>query len=185
VAGSHGLIIIYYGNGKGKTTAAMGLAVRAAGTGRNVFVVQFVKGTWPSGERTYFEKHGTSPPVGIGKIEVRALGTGFVGILGDKKPFSEHQKSAKDALAFSQDVMQSGKYSVVILDEIVSAIEIGLLTVKEVRKLIQAKPANLTVVLTGHKKYKDLVALADIVTEMHVVKHPYYEGRLAQHGIDY
>ena len=172
-----GLTIIYIGDGKGKTSAAAGLAVRAAGTGFRVLYLQFVKGDWPSGEREILSK--------LKNVEVKLMGRGFVGILGDRKPIEEHIKAAKNAMKESIKALKSKKYDLVILDEAISAIESDLLTVDDVVKIIKSKPKEIHLCLTGHKRIKRLIDLADLVTEMRMIKHPYYQGILAQRGIDY
>ena len=172
-----GLTIIYIGYGKGKTSAAAGLAVRAAGTGFKVLYLQFVKGDWPSGEREILSK--------LKNVDVKLMGLGFVGILGDRKPIVAHIKAAKNAMKESIKALKSKKYNLVILDEAISAIESSLLTVADVEKIIKSKPEEIHLCLTGHKRIKKLIDLADLVTEMRMIKHPYYEGILAQRGIDY
>ena len=172
-----GLTIIYIGNGKGKTSAAAGLAIRAAGTGFRVLYLQFVKGDWPSGEREILSK--------LKNVEVKLMGRGFVGILGDRKPIQEHIKAAKNAMKESIKALKSKKFDLVILDEAVSAIESKLLSVEDVVKIMKAKPAEIHLCLTGHKRIKKLIDMADLVTEMKMIKHPYYQGILAQRGIDY
>jgi cob(I)alamin adenosyltransferase len=172
-----GLTIIYIGDGKGKTSAAVGLAVRAAGTGMRVLFLQFVKGDWISGERKVLED---TPG-----ITVKILGKGFVGILGDKKPLVEHVKAALDALEQSRQALVSKNFDLVILDEAISAIESKLLTVDDILNLIKIKPASVHLCLTGHKRIKKLINAADLVTEMKMIKHPYYKGILAQKGIDF
>jgi cob(I)alamin adenosyltransferase len=172
----NGLTIVYIGDGKGKTTAAAGLATRAIGTGFKVLYLQFVKGDWPSGERESLAKLG---------VEVKLMGRGFVGILGDRKHIDEHIKAAKNAMAESIKALKSKKYDLVVLDEALSAIESKLLTEDDVMKIIKAKPAAIHLCLTGHKRFKKIIAAADLVTEMKMIKHPYYKGILAQRGIDY
>ena len=172
-----GLTIIYIGDGKGKTSAAAGLAIRAAGTGLKVLYLQFVKGDWPSGEREILSK--------LKNVDVKLMGRGFVGILGDRKPIAEHIHAAKNAMAESIRALKSKKYDLVILDEAISAIESKLLTVDDVVKIIKSKPTEIHLCLTGHKRIKKLIDLADLVTEMKMIKHPYYQGILAQRGIDY
>ena len=113
------------------------------------------------------------------------MGRGFVGILGDRKPIAEHIKAAKNAMAESIKALKSKKYDLVILDEAISAIESDLLTVDDVVKIIKSKPVQTHLCLTGHKRIKKLIDLADLVTEMRMIKHPYYQGILAQRGIDY
>ena len=172
-----GLTIIYIGNGKGKTSAAAGLAIRAAGTGFKVLYLQFVKGDWPSGEREILSK--------LKNVDVKLMGRGFVGILGDRKPIAEHIKAAKNAMAESIKALKSKKYYLVILDEALSAVESKLLTEEDILKIIKSKPLQIHLCLTGHKRIKKLIDLADLVTEMRMIKHPYYKGILAQRGIDF
>lgn len=172
-----GLTIIYIGNGKGKTSAAAGLAVRAAGTGFRVLFLQFVKGDWPSGERKILSE--------LKNVDVKLMGRGFVGILGDRKPIKEHIKAAQSAMKESIKALKSKKYDLVVLDEAISAIESKLLTVDDVFKIMKAKPNLTHLCLTGHKRIKKLIDAADLVTEMKMLKHPYYQGILAQRGIDF
>jgi cob(I)alamin adenosyltransferase len=172
-----GLTIIYIGDGKGKTSAAAGLAVRAAGTGFKVLYLQFVKGDWPSGERDILDK--------LPNVDVKVMGRGFVGILGDRKPKEEHVRAAQEALEFCKKSLKSKKYDLVIADEAIAAIESDLITVDDVYKLIKGKPKTVHLCLTGHKRIKKLIDAADLVTEMKMIKHPYYQGILAQRGIDY
>jgi cob(I)alamin adenosyltransferase len=172
-----GLTIIYIGNGKGKTSAAVGLAVRAAGTGMRVLFLQFVKGDWISGERKILES--------VPNIAVKILGKGFVGIINDDRPFEVHVKAALDALEQSRQAIVGGEYDLVILDEALSAYEAKLITVDDIADLIKVKPEKVHLCLTGHKRIKKLIDLADLVTEMKMIKHPYYKGILAQKGIDF
>ncbi|MBI4054419.1 MAG: cob(I)yrinic acid a,c-diamide adenosyltransferase [Candidatus Doudnabacteria bacterium] len=182
---SKGLIIVYIGKGKGKTTAAVGLAVRAAGAGLDVLFTQFVKaatakqsGEWPLSSEI-------APMRRIKKITVKILGMGFVGILGDNKLHLTHVKAARSGLRWLIKQIKSGKYDVVVADELISAIELKLLTVQEVKALYRYAEDFTALVLTGHNKYPELIADADLVTEMKLIKHPYYKGLLAQRGIDF
>lgn len=174
----HGLTILYVGDGKGKTTAAIGLAVRAVGAGLRVCFVQFMKTEkWRSHERTSLRRLG---------IAVNVLGTGFVGILDDSRSLAQHRASAKRALRKTRALLTSGAYDVVIADESVSAVDERLLTVRDILGLVRAKPKAKHLVLTGHSTYPALIAASDLVTHMKNVKHPYKEkGLLAQKGIDY
>lgn len=172
-----GLTIIYIGDGKGKTSAAVGLAIRAAGTGLRVLFLQFVKGDWPSGERKILER--------LPHVTVKLMGRGFVGILGDRKPFAEHERAARQALVETKKALSGKKFDLVIADEAISAIESKLVSIDDVYKLIKSKPAGVHFCLTGHKRIKKLIDAADLVTEMKMIKHPYYEGILAQKGIDF
>lgn len=182
-----GLTLVYYGNGKGKTTAAVGLVVRAAGSGLNVYFLQFVKGEWPCGERDFFTSFSPTSTAKkkIGTITAAAVGKGFVKILGDKKPFALHKAAAVEGLRLAREACQSGAYAVVVLDEIISAYESKLLRLADIVALVRAKPPLLHLVLTGHVLPPQLKKLADLVSEVRMEKHPYYHGVLAQRGIDY
>ena len=174
---SKGLTIIYIGDGKGKTTAAVGLATRAAGYGHRVLFLQFVKGSWKSGETEILGK--------LPNVEVKVMGLGFVGILGDKRKLQEHKAAARKAYNFAKKALRSGKYFLVILDEAISAIETNLITAEDLLKLIKVKHEATHLCLTGHKRIKKLIESADLVTEMKMIKHPYYKGILAKRGIDF
>jgi len=184
-----GLVICYIGDGKGKTSAAMGLAARATGAGMKVFILQFVKarrpdegkklqpGEWPiSNEIIFFEKNG---------IDTDQVGLGFVGILGDQKERDQHEREALKGLEMARQAISSGKYQVIILDEIISALELELLKESDILDLIASKPEMLHLVITGHNKFPKIIKACDLVTEMKMIKHPYYNNILAQRGIDY
>jgi cob(I)alamin adenosyltransferase len=173
-----GLVIVYTGSGKGKTTAAIGMAVRAAGYGKKVIIIQFIKGTWKTGEWKSLKK--LHP-----EIEIRPTGKGFVGIIDDNKPFKEHLEAAQKALQASKKAVKSGKYQLVILDEINYALKVNLVRVKDVLDLIENKPAKVHLVLTGNHASPKIIQKADLVTEMKEVKHPFHKGIKAQRGIDY
>jgi cob(I)alamin adenosyltransferase len=173
-----GLVVVYTGEGKGKTTAAMGLALRAAGYGKKVLIIQFVK-TWFTGEKAGFEH--------LPNVEFIQAGKGFYKILGDALPESEHVEAAEEALLLAKAKINSDEYDVVVLDEIIGSITGGLLKLEAVLDMIDDKPEQLDLVLTGHHG-KDLPALlerADLITEMVKIKHPYDSGILAKKSIDY
>ncbi|KKP70060.1 cob(I)yrinic acid a,c-diamide adenosyltransferase [candidate division CPR3 bacterium GWF2_35_18] len=172
----NGLIIVYTGNGKGKTTAALGLALRASGYQKKVLIVQFIK-SWFTGEKKSLEK--------LPDIDFYQMGEGFVKILGDKKPFKEHKDSAKNALNFAQEKISSGKYNVVILDEINVAIREKLIPLSEIINIIIKKPKNVDLVITGRNAPDEIIELADLVTEMKEIKHPFQKGIKAKAGIDF
>jgi cob(I)alamin adenosyltransferase len=190
-----GLVICYIGSGKGKTTAAMGMAVRAAGDGKNVFILQFVKaagkseaskkeGEWPvSSEITFF--NSISYPSKIGRIDNEQVGLGFVGILGDKKEKDIHMRAALKGIERARELMAGGEYQLIVLDEIISALEVGLIEERDILDLIDIKPKMTHLVITGHNKYPKILKCCDLVTEMKMIQHPYYKGILAQKGIDY
>jgi len=173
-----GLVIVYTGNGKGKTTAALGLSLRAIGYEHKVCMLQFIKGSWHYGEMDSSKKLGPN-------FELIAIGKGFVGILDDNSPREEHEKYAAEALKICREKVFSEKYDVVILDEINYAINLGLLDVEEIIKLIKEKPDELDLVLTGNHAKEEIIELADLVTEMKEVKHPFKSGIKAKKGIDF
>ena len=173
-----GLVIVYTGGGKGKTSAALGLVLRAVGYNHKVCMVQFVKGSWHYGELDSAKR--LAP-----EFEMITAGKGFVGILDDKSPREEHVKAANDTLMISREKIASGKFDVVILDEINYAIQLELLKLDDVIDLIKSKPAELDLVLTGNHAAKEVIELADLVTEMKEIKHPFKSGLKAKKGIDF
>ena len=182
-ASRRGLVIVYTGNGKGKTTAALGAVLRALGHGWQVLVIQFFKGDWPV----------VFGDVEMGKrlapqLEVRQLGKGFVQAMGDKKPLDEHLAAAKDALKQAKEAITSGRYDLIVLDEIVYAIDyagVQLVSLNDVVELINAKPPTLHLIVTGRNAPQELIDRADLVTEMKEIKHPWQQKIPAQLGIDY
>ena len=173
-----GLVIVYTGNGKGKTTAALGLSLRAIGYEHKVCMLQFIKGSCHYGEMDSSRKL-------VPNFELIAVGKGFVGILDDNSPREEHEKYAAEALKICREKVFSEKYDVVILDEVNYAINLGLLDMKEIIKLINEKPEKLDLVLTGNHAKKEIIELADLVTEMKEIKHPFKSGIKAKKGIDF
>ncbi|MGH9923207.1 MAG: cob(I)yrinic acid a,c-diamide adenosyltransferase [Nitrososphaerales archaeon] len=173
-----GLVIVYTGKGKGKTTAALGIVLRAVGHGFKVAMVQFIKGSWYYGELTSSAR--LKPD-----FELIAAGKGFVGIIDDAKPIEDHVRAAKEALQISREKITSGKYDIVILDEINYAVNLKLVTAEDVLELIKIRPENTTLVLTGNHASEKVIEVADLVTEMKEIKHPYQQGRKAKRGIDF
>lgn len=173
-----GLVHIYTGTGKGKTTAALGLALRAISYQKKVLLVQFIKGPWRSGELRITDR--LKP-----YLTIKALGKGFVKILGDTKPFQEHQKAAQQALRFAERAIQSAGYHMVVLDEVNVAIREKLITTDQVVQIIKKKPHHVELVLTGRNAPQRLIQIADYVSEIQEVKHPYQKGILARRSIDY
>ena len=141
-------------------------------------MVQFVKGSWHYGELDSAKR--LAP-----EFEMITAGKGFVGILDDKSPREEHVKAANDTLMISREKIASGKFDVVILDEINYAIQLELLKLDDVIDLIKSKPAELDLVLTGNHAAKEVIELADLVTEMKEIKHPFKSGLKAKKGIDF
>ncbi len=173
-----GLVIVYTGNGKGKTTAALGMALRAIGYDHKVCMLQFIKGSWHYGEMDSSKKLEPN-------FELIAVGKGFVGILDDNSPREEHEKYAAEALKICREKIFSEKYNVIILDEVNYAINLGLIDVQEIIKIIKEKPSSLDLVLTGRDTKKEIIELADLVTEMKEIKHPFKSGIKAKKGIDF
>ena len=173
-----GLVIVYTGGGKGKTSAALGLVLRAVGYNHKVCMVQFVKGSWHYGELDSAKR--LAP-----EFELITAGKGFVGILDDKSPLEEHVNAANDTLTISKEKIMSGKFDVVILDEINYTIQLELLKLNDVIDMIKSKPADLDLVLTGNHAAKEIIELADLVTEMKEIKHPFKSGIKAKKGIDF
>jgi cob(I)alamin adenosyltransferase len=173
-----GLVIIYTGHGKGKTTAALGMCIRAAGYKKKVKIIQFIKGTWKYGEMDGIK---LLQPY----VEMEQRGKGFVGIVDDKEDISTHIRAAEEALKYSREAMESGKYDHLILDEINVALNLKLIKVEDVVQLIKDKPEELHLILTGRDAPQELIDLADLVTEMREIKHPFQKGILAQQGVDY
>ena len=175
---THGLVIVYTGGGKGKTTAALGLAVRAIGYDWHVCMVQFVKGTLRSGEIEGIKRLAPN-------FELIVAGEGFVGVPGGKKSLEVHRAAARRALEIGREKMLSGKFRVVILDEINYALSLALLELKDVMDLIRIRPPQVTLVLTGNNADQKVIEAADLVTEMKPVKHPFEKGVPAVRGVDY
>jgi len=175
---SQGLVHVYTGPGKGKTTAALGLALRAISYKKKVLIVQFIKGPWRSGDLDAVKK--LKP-----YLNIYAMGQGFIKILGDKKPLAVHKRAAKDALGYAKKQIKTGKYNIVILDEINVAIKKKLLTQKEVVNLIRTKPSKVELILTGRGATAKIKKYADYVSEIKDIKHPFRKGILARESIDY
>jgi cob(I)alamin adenosyltransferase len=162
-----GLLIVYTGPGKGKTTCALGTAFRAVGQGLRVLMVQFIKGSWHYGE-----------------FEIRPMGRGFVKVGGaDTDP--EDVRMCEQAWSYGRDQIYSEKYDLVVLDEINYVISYKMLDPERVVESLSGRPERVHVICTGRNAHPKLVEAADLVTEMKEVKHPYTKGILAQRGIDY
>ena len=173
-----GLVIVYTGGGKGKTTAALGMALRAIGYDHKVCMIQFIKGSWHYGEMDSSKKLAPG-------FELVAVGKGFVGILDDNSPKEDHEKYAEEAMKICKEKILSDRYDLVILDEINYAVNLGLINSSSVIDLIKIKPDRLDLVLTGNHAKVEIIELADLVTEMKEVKHPFRSGIKAKKGIDF
>ena len=172
-----GLIMVFTGSGKGKTTAAMGMALRAVGHGLKTLMIQFIKGSWHYGELDAAKR--LAP-----QFEIRPMGKGFIRY--DRTgPDLEDIRAVKEAWEVFRREMASGKYRMIILDEINYVIHYGLLPVEEVIRSLEARPEGLHLVLTGRNAHPGIVEIADLVTEMKEIKHPFQAGIKAQRGVEF
>jgi len=173
-----GLTIVYTGNGKGKTTAALGMCIRAAGYKKKIKILQFVKGSW---------KYGELEGIKLLKdfVDMEQVGEGFVGIIDDRKEFSVHKAAAQKGFEYAREIVNSGNYDLVILDELNVAVDLKLVDLDQVLELVRTKPEKLHLVITGRGARQELIEIADLVTEMTEIKHPYQKGILAQRGVDW
>jgi cob(I)alamin adenosyltransferase len=173
-----GLVVVITGHGKGKTTTALGIAVRACGHNMRVCIIQFMKGDLYAGEWDGVKKMAC-------QIELIPTGKGFCGIQGNPYPFKEHRENAQDAIRLAYQKMESGQYDILILDEINNALHLGLVDLEQVMGIIQRKPALMHLVLTGRDAHSQVIELADTVSEVKEIKHAYRKGIEPQPGIDY
>lgn len=170
---TRGILMVFTGNGKGKTTAAFGTALRACGHGKNVAAVQFIKGEWPNGERNLLAQHG---------VEFQVMSTGFTW---------ETQNRASDTAACQQvwqharRMLQDASLDLVILDEITYMVSMDYLDLDELIAALQQRPPQQSVIITGRGCHRTLLELADTVSEMRPVKHAFDAGIQAQQGIDW
>ncbi len=172
----HGLVVVLTGEGKGKTTAALGMAMRAVGHDRCVAVVQFVKAA-ECGEHRAAERLAPH-------LEIHRMGRGFVPPLGEG-PIEEHGRAAAEAVDFTRRLLEGGRHDLVIADEVLSAVALGLVSTEDVVGLVAARPAGVHLVLTGPDAPAEIIERADLVTEMRSLKHPYERGVEAQPGIEF
>ncbi len=167
-----GLIQVYTGDGKGKTTAALGLAIRAAGHGMKVGFIQFIKSE-PCGEHLFMSRYHPF------EIVQMSIGDSFT------KPQEKLSEEAKRTLAYAEEQMLNGGYDLLILDEILVAIHKGLITSQQLLDLLEKKPSYVELVLTGRDAPPEVIERADLVSEMHMIKHPFNQGIAARCGIEY
>jgi len=172
-----GLIIVNSGAGKGKTTAAMGTALRAVGSGMRVLMLQFLKGSWHYGELDAVAAFGD-------KFVMRQMGRGFVKV-GGAETDPEDVRMIEEAWQEAERAITSGTWDLVILDEINYAISYGMLDPAKVVETLKRKPEMVHVILTGRNAHPTIIEVADTVTEMKQVKHAYEKGVMAQRGIEY
>jgi cob(I)alamin adenosyltransferase len=173
-----GIVIVYTGNGKGKTTASLGVALRAIGHGLRVCIIQFIKGEWSYGELNSIKK--LEPD-----LELIVAGKGFIGIIDDDHAFEEHVRAARTALDIVEQKISLDTFDIIILDEINYALHLGVLQLADVMKILQNRPKHLSLILTGNHASEEIITMADLVTEMKEIKHPYKKGLKAKRGIDF
>jgi cob(I)alamin adenosyltransferase len=173
MTGEKGLVMVFTGNGKGKTTAALGMAVRAWGQGMKVLILQFIKGDMFYGELNIAEK--------LVGLEIKPLGKGFTntGIIED------HIAAGREALSEARKEIADGRWDMIILDEIIYGLGAGLINSEELLGLIDIKPDRLHLVFTGRNAEQALIDRADLVTEMKEIKHPFMQGIRAQKGVEF
>ncbi len=172
---TQGLIMVNTGNGKGKTTAALGLAFRALGHNLPVCIIQFIKGTWKYGEMTLAERF-------VDLLEFHVMGKGFT---WESKDPEQDCLAAREGWELAKERITAGVHHLLILDEFTYAIKLGMVDEAEVLDALRHKPADMHILITGRGASPALLELADLVTEMHEVKHPYHAGVKAQKGIEY
>ncbi|MFO7841127.1 MAG: cob(I)yrinic acid a,c-diamide adenosyltransferase [Fidelibacterota bacterium] len=173
------MIIVYTGNGKGKTSAALGTVFRASGYFKKSCIIQFIKDGSQYGEH-YAVQHYLSD-----LVDMFQAGKGFYKIAGDKFEETDHKKAAAEAMELAYRMLGSKKYDLIVLDEILTAGMVKLIAQKEIIDLIHAVPDTVHCILTGREAGQDVVKKADLVTDMQEIKHPYQLKKPAQEGIDY
>jgi len=173
------MIIVFTGDGKGKTTATLGQALRSIGDGKKVLMVQFIKGPWKSGEDESAKR--LAPDFKLVKI-----GRGFVGTLGDKLPIAEHQQAACEALDYIEQEIASGNWNMIILDEVNVAVSLNLISAARVLNVINNGIDKIEhFILTGRNAPLEFIEKADLVTEMKDIKHPFEKGEKAKRGLEF
>ncbi len=170
-----GLVQVYTGDGKGKTSAAFGLALRAIGRGLKVYIIQFIKGGFDYGELYIVDR--------LPNLTLKAFGRGR--FVTQQPPSEEDVWLAEEAFKLAEKTIKSGEYDLVILDEINVTLNLKLISLEKVLELIKSKPKHVELVLTGRYAPKEIIDVADLVTEMREVKHPFKRGCQAREGIEF
>lgn len=173
-----GLIVVLTGHGKGKTTSALGMALRATGHDMKVCIIHFMKGDMYSGELDGIRKLAPN-------VELHLTGKGFCGIYGNPYPFEEHRANAQEAIKLAREKMLSGIFDMLILDEINNALKLKLIDLSQVLDLIEKKPPLMHLILTGRDAPQEIIERAHTVSEVREVKHAYRQKIEPQKGIDY
>jgi cob(I)alamin adenosyltransferase len=175
------MILLFTGNGKGKTTASLGQMVRVLGRGKSALMIQFIKGPWISGEDEFV---GASN-LPADRFAIRKMGLGFVGILGDPLPIEEHKEAARKALDMFVEEKNSGHWHLIVLDEINVALSLGLLALEDVVNAVKDYPDDRILILSGRGAAQELIDIADLVTEMREIKHPFTQGGKARPTVEF
>jgi cob(I)alamin adenosyltransferase len=173
-----GLVVVLTGYGKGKTSSAMGMVLRACGHGMKVCVIQFMKGDIFTGEWEAVKKLDC-------QVEIVATGMGFCGIQGNPYPYGEHREAAKRALELAKERIGSNEYDLIVLDEINNAVHLKLVDLEEVLEIIGGKPPRLHLILTGRDAAPEVLALADTASEVKEIVHAYRKDIEPQPGVDF
>lgn len=173
-----GLVVVLTGYGKGKTSSALGMVVRACGHGMKVCMLQFMKGDIFTGEWEAVKKIDCD-------VEIVPTGMGFCGIQGNPYPHSEHREAAQRALDMARERIVSGAYDLIVLDEINNAVHLNLVDVEQVIDLVRSKPPTMHLVLTGRDAAPEIIAMADTVSEVKEIAHAYRKGIEPQPGVDF
>ncbi|EMU9327630.1 cob(I)yrinic acid a,c-diamide adenosyltransferase [Klebsiella pneumoniae] len=168
-----GIVMVFTGNGKGKTTAAFGTATRAVGHGKKVGVIQFIKGTWPNGERNLLEPHG---------VEFQVMATGFTWNTQDR---DSDTAACLAVWEHARRMLAEDQLDLVLLDELTYMVAYDYLPLESVLSALRERPAHQSVIITGRGCHRDIIELADTVSELRPVKHAFDAGIKAQMGIDY
>ena len=197
------MLYIFTGNGKGKTTAALGQAMRAVGEGKRVLMIQFIKGPWKSGEDFLAKPGSNTSTVAEGDKDENSrgllpgkglepnfllvkMGKGFVGIMGDTLPREEHEKAAEEALEYAKKEVESGGWDILILDEVNNAVALNLISKENVLEFVDFSKGKIEhLILTGRDAPQEFIDRADLVTEMRDIKHPFHQGTKAKRGLEY
>ncbi len=172
-----GLTLVITGNGKGKTTSALGMALRASGHGLRVCIIQFMKGDLYSGEWDAVRQ--------LAGVELFTAGKGFCGLGGSPHPFAEHRADAQTAVELARSKMVSGRFDMLVLDEINNALHLKLVDLPQVLELLRGKPATLHLILTGRDAHPQVIEKADTVSEVRDIKHALRRNIEPQPGVDY
>lgn len=173
-----GLVVVITGNGKGKTSSAVGMVVRACGHGQKVSMIQFMKGDLYTGEWDGIRKLDCA-------VELYPTGMGFCGIQGNPFTHAQHREAAQQAIRLAGEKIDSGNYDLVVLDEINNALKLNLVDLEQVVDLIRRKPPLMHLILTGRDAHPEIIEMADTVSEVKEIKHAYRKDIEPQPGIDY